>query len=60
MLATRRTQTNETARCAGLLPTFAAVGDERPLAVIEVGAGAGAEPERVDVRRGDALDELRD
>jgi hypothetical protein len=40
-LAMRRTQTNETARCAGLLPTFAAVGDGRPLALIEVGASAG-------------------
>ena len=40
-LATRRTQTNETARCAGLLPTFAAVADGRPLALIEVGASAG-------------------
>jgi hypothetical protein len=40
-LATRGTQTNETARCAGLLPCFAAVGDGRPLALIEVGASAG-------------------
>jgi len=37
----RRTQTNETARCAALLPAFAAVGDGRPLALIEVGASAG-------------------
>jgi hypothetical protein len=40
-LATRSTQTNETARCAGLLPTFAAVAGGRPLAQIEVGASAG-------------------
>ena len=41
LLATRRTQTNETARCAALLPAFAAVADERPLALIEIGASAG-------------------
>ena len=40
-LATRRTQTNETARCGGLLPAFAAVADGRPLALIEIGASAG-------------------
>jgi hypothetical protein len=40
-LATRRTQTNETARCGALLPAFAAVADGRPLALIEVGASAG-------------------
>ena len=40
-LATRRTQTNETARCAGLLPGFAAVAGGRPLALIEIGASAG-------------------
>jgi len=40
-LATRRTQTNETARCAGLLPAFAVVADGRPLAQIEIGASAG-------------------
>ncbi len=40
-LATRRTQTNETARCAGLLPAFAAVAAGRPLAQIEIGASAG-------------------
>ena len=40
-LSTRRTQTNETARCAGLLPAFAAVADGRPLALIEIGASAG-------------------
>jgi hypothetical protein len=40
-LATRRTQTNETGRCAGLLPAFAAVADEGPLALIEIGASAG-------------------
>ena len=40
-LATRRTQTNEVARCAGLLPAFAAVAGGRPLAQIEIGASAG-------------------
>jgi hypothetical protein len=40
-LATRRTQTNETARCGALLPAFAAVADGRPLALIEIGASAG-------------------
>ena len=40
-LATRSTQTNETARCGGLLPAFAAVADGRPLAMIEIGASAG-------------------
>jgi len=44
LLATRLTQTNETARCAYLLPAFAMVqrlGGGRPLALIEVGASAG-------------------
>ena len=40
-LVRRGTQTNEVARCAGLLPCFAAVADDRPLALIEVGASAG-------------------
>src|SRR5215218_3237058 len=40
-LATRGTQTNETARCAALLPAFAAAAGERPLALIEIGASAG-------------------
>ena len=40
-LVTRTTQTNETARCAALLPAFASVGDGRPLALIEMGASAG-------------------
>ncbi len=40
-LAVRRTQTNETARCAGLLPAFAALPGGRPLALIEIGASAG-------------------
>ena len=40
-LAVRRTQTNETARCAGLLPAFAAIAGGRPLAQIEIGASAG-------------------
>lgn len=35
----RRTQTNEPARCATLLPALAMI--ERPLAIIEVGASAG-------------------
>src|SRR4051812_3999588 len=39
--ATRHTQTNEVARCAALLPAFAAVFDGRPLAQIEIGASAG-------------------
>jgi hypothetical protein len=44
LLATRRTQTNETRRCAYLLPAFARVAqlaDARPLALIEVGPSAG-------------------
>jgi hypothetical protein len=41
LLATRHTQTNETARCAALLPAFAAVAEDRPLAQIEIGASAG-------------------
>ena len=40
-LATRHTQTNETARCSALLPAFATVFDGRPLAQIEIGASAG-------------------
>ena len=40
-LELRGTQTNEAARCAGLLPCFATVADGRPLALIEVGASAG-------------------
>ena len=40
-LATRRTQTNEVARCGCLLPAFAAVAGGRPLALIEIGASAG-------------------
>jgi len=40
-LEVRGTQTNEVARCAGLLPCFATVADGRPLALIEVGASAG-------------------
>lgn len=40
-LAARRTQTNETARCAALLPAFAAVAGGRPLAQVEIGASAG-------------------
>ena len=40
MLA-RRTQTNEPARCATLLPALALAGLAGPLALIEVGASAG-------------------
>ncbi len=40
-LATRHTQTNETGRCGALLPAFATVAGERPLAQIEIGASAG-------------------
>src|SRR4051794_9971539 len=40
-LATRSTQTNETARCSALLPAFASVADGGPLALIEMGASAG-------------------
>jgi hypothetical protein len=40
-LATRHTQTNETARCSALLPAFASVADGRPLAQIEIGASGG-------------------
>jgi hypothetical protein len=40
-LGARSTQTNETGRCSALLPAFAAVADERPLALIEIGASAG-------------------
>ena len=44
-LATRHTQTNETARCSALLPAFASVADGRPLAQID----AGAARQRADV-----------
>jgi hypothetical protein len=40
-LASRRTQTNEVARCGCLLPAFSALADGRPLALIEIGASAG-------------------
>ena len=39
VITTRRTQTNEVARCAVLLPALASL--EAPLAVVEVGASAG-------------------
>jgi hypothetical protein len=39
IMLTRRTQTNEPARCATLLPVFAAL--PQPLALLEVGASAG-------------------
>jgi hypothetical protein len=44
LLRTRLTQTNETRRCAYLLPAFAAVaelGEGRPLALVEIGPSAG-------------------
>jgi len=43
-IATRRTQTNETGRCAGLLPAFgeaARLAGGRPLALVELGSSAG-------------------
>lgn len=44
VMLTRATQTNEAGRCAVLLPSLAAISTEegRPLALIEVGASAGA------------------
>lgn len=39
LIRTRRTQTNEVARCTGLMPALARI--EGPLAVIDVGASAG-------------------
>ena len=44
LIATRLIQTNEVRRCACLLPALgivAAAGEERPLALLEVGASAG-------------------
>jgi hypothetical protein len=44
LVATRLTQTNETRRCAYLYPAFATVaaaGEDRPLALIELGPSAG-------------------
>jgi hypothetical protein len=44
LVATHVVQTNEVARCAGLLPDLAAVAaaaPDRPLALLEVGASAG-------------------
>ncbi len=43
VLRTRRTQTNEVARCATLLPALAELAERerRPLALVEVGASAG-------------------
>ncbi|NYD40107.1 DUF2332 domain-containing protein [Nocardioides panaciterrulae] len=38
---TRSTQTNEVGRLATLAPAFALLGEERPLALVEVGASAG-------------------
>lgn len=44
VLETRTTQTNEAGRCAVLLPSLAVISaaEDRPLALIEVGASAGA------------------
>lgn len=42
LIATRSVQTNETGRCAALLPCFAAVSDgSAPLSLIELGPSAG-------------------
>jgi hypothetical protein len=44
LVLTRRVQTNEVGRCAGLLPAFHLLGQEargRPLALVEIGASAG-------------------
>ena len=44
ILSTRRVQTNEIRRCAYLYPAFcliAALADERPLALVEIGTSAG-------------------
>lgn len=43
LIASRRTQTNEVARCLALLPAFATVAGRagRPLSLIEVGSSAG-------------------
>ncbi|MEO3786709.1 DUF2332 domain-containing protein [Actinocorallia sp. B10E7] len=40
-IAARRTQTNEVGRAAALLPGLAAVGADRPLGLVELGASAG-------------------
>jgi hypothetical protein len=44
LITTRRVQTNEVGRCAGLFPAFALIAtlaEERPLALIEIGTSAG-------------------
>lgn len=43
LIATRRTQTNEVARCVALLPAFGVAGNKvgTPMALIEIGASAG-------------------
>ncbi|CAN5881933.1 DUF2332 domain-containing protein [soil metagenome] len=51
IIAHRRTQTNEPARCATLLPAFGLV--RQPLALIEVGAAAGLQPDRYGYDYGD-------
>ncbi len=40
-ILSRATQTNEAGRLATLVPAFAALGETRPLALLEVGASAG-------------------
>lgn len=53
IIRTRRTQTNEAARCALLLPLLARIaGEGRPLALLEVGASAGLclQPDRYSYR----------
>ncbi len=40
-VAEQNVQTNEVQRCFGLLPGFLALGDDRPLDVIELGPSAG-------------------
>jgi hypothetical protein len=41
-IMSRSTQTNEVGQLATLMPAFASLGDGQPLALLEVGASAGA------------------